>query len=50
MACVYTPQRLTGEEYLRMERAAAERHAYLDGLLYAMAGESLERGTLYAPT
>ena len=28
------------EEYLAFERKAAERHEYLDGFIYAMAGES----------
>jgi Uma2 family endonuclease len=32
---LYTP-----EEYLAMEREAFERHEWLDGLIYAMAGES----------
>ena len=32
---VYTP-----EEYLTREREAFERHEWLDGLIYAMAGES----------
>ncbi len=31
---------LTIEEYLAFEREAEERHEYLDGVLYAMAGES----------
>src|SRR5437870_13191722 len=30
----------TIEEYLSFERAAEERHEYLDGYIYAMAGES----------
>ena len=28
------------DEYLQMERQAASRHEFLDGLVYAMAGES----------
>ena len=28
------------EEYLALERAAEERHEYIDGYIYAMAGES----------
>lgn len=32
--------RLTVDEYLAMERAAEERHVYLDGEIFAMAGES----------
>ena len=34
----------TVEEYLALERKAEERHEYLDGHVYAMAGESLEHG------
>jgi Uma2 family endonuclease len=30
----------TEDEYLQMERQAASRHEFLDGLVYAMAGES----------
>ena len=30
----------TPEEYLAFERAAFERHEWLDGMIYAMAGES----------
>lgn len=33
-------QRLTVDEYLQRERAAAERHEYADGRLFAMAGAS----------
>lgn len=33
-------------EYLALERAAEERHEYLDGQIYAMAGESPEHGTI----
>jgi ABC-type branched-subunit amino acid transport system ATPase component len=36
------------EEYLGLERAAEERHEYLDELIYAMAGESLEPNTICA--
>lgn len=36
----------TVEDYLALERASEERHEYLDGLLYAMAGESPEHGTI----
>lgn len=38
------PQPHTVEEYLALERLAEERHEYLDGLIYAMAGESAEHG------
>ena len=37
---------LTVEEYLALERAALERHTYLDGRVYAMAGESGEHGDI----
>ncbi len=33
-------------EYLALERAAEERHEYLDGEIYAMAGESPEHGAI----
>jgi Uma2 family endonuclease len=33
---------VTAEEYLAVEREAEERHEWLDGLIYAMAGESPE--------
>ncbi len=41
-----SPYRFTAEEYLAFERAAAERHEYLDGLIYAMAGESPDYGRI----
>src|SRR5258706_472509 len=34
---------LTGEQYLEIERFSEIRHEYLDGLVYAMAGESRDR-------
>lgn len=34
------PEYAPPEEYLACERAAFERHEWLDGLIYAMAGES----------
>jgi Uma2 family endonuclease len=40
--------RLTVEEYLAQERESAERHEYLDGQVYQIAGESLEHGTINA--
>ena len=42
MALAPTPQpyRFTVEEYLAFERASAERHEYLDGVIYAMAGSA----------
>ena len=38
--------RYTVEEYLAMERESEERHEYLDGIVYAMAGESPEHGEI----
>jgi Uma2 family endonuclease len=57
MALVPTlqPYRFTVEEYLAFERASDERHEYLDGVIYtmagsaspqAMAGESEDHGTI----
>ena len=42
MALVPTrqPYRFTVEEYLAFERASDERHEYLDGVIYAMAGSA----------
>lgn len=41
------PQPLyTVEEYLALERASEERHEYLDGVIYAMAGESGEHADI----
>ena len=34
------------DDYLALERDAGERHEYLDGQVYAMAGESLEHGVI----
>jgi Uma2 family endonuclease len=36
----------TVEEYLAIERATGERHVYLDGEIFAMAGASPEHGTI----
>ena len=36
------------EEYLELERAADERHEYLDGQIYLVAGESIEHSTINA--
>jgi Uma2 family endonuclease len=36
----------TIEAYLTLERAAEERHEYLDGAVYAMAGESPNHGRI----
>jgi len=37
---------VTEEEYLAMERASEERHEYIDGYVFAMAGESIEHGDI----
>jgi len=37
---------LTPREYLTIERANDERHEYLDGVVYLMAGESLAHSTI----
>ncbi|HMV49954.1 MAG TPA: Uma2 family endonuclease [Blastocatellia bacterium] len=36
----------TEQEYLTRERAAEERSEYLDGVIYAMPGESVEHGRI----
>jgi Uma2 family endonuclease len=36
----------TVAEYLALERGSEERHEYLDGRIYAMAGESEEHGII----
>ncbi|MEP7342823.1 MAG: Uma2 family endonuclease [Acidobacteriota bacterium] len=36
----------TEREYLALEREADERHEYLDGVIYAMAGESPDHGDI----
>lgn len=38
--------RFTEDEYLSIERESDERHEYLDGQIYAMAGESPEHGAI----
>lgn len=38
----------TAEEYLEFERAAFERHEWLDGLIYEMAGESPQHSLISA--
>lgn len=37
---------ITAEQYLQLERASEIRHEFLDGLVYAMAGESPDRSTI----
>ena len=46
LAPTLQPYRFTVEEYLTFERASAERHEYLDGVIYAMAGESPDHGRI----
>lgn len=36
----------TVDEYLMLERTTEERHEYLDGFVYAMAGERIEHGDI----
>ena len=36
----------TEEEYLAIERSSEERHEYLDGRIFAMAGESDQHGDI----
>jgi Uma2 family endonuclease len=38
--------RYTEDQYLSIEREADERHEYLDGQIYAMAGESPQHGDI----
>ena len=40
------PYRFTACEYLTFERATLDRHEYLDGVIYAMAGESRNHGRI----
>lgn len=46
MSLPQTQVRHTIEEYLALERASEERHEYLDGQIYALAGESEEHGDI----
>lgn len=39
-------RRYSPEEYLELEREARDRHEFLDGLIYAMAGESLSHSRI----
>jgi Uma2 family endonuclease len=49
MASLPQPQLLyTPEEYLASERDAFERHEWLDGMIYAMAGESPQHSLITA--
>src|SRR4029434_9849874 len=46
LASTLQPYRCTVEEYLAFERASDERHEYLDGVIYAMEGESPDHGRI----
>ncbi|MGH8587999.1 MAG: Uma2 family endonuclease [Gammaproteobacteria bacterium] len=46
MSLAISQIRHTVEEYLALERASEERHEYLDGQIYAMAGESQNHGDI----
>src|SRR5437868_4836657 len=37
---------ITAEQYLQLERVSEMRHEFLDGLMYAMAGESPDHSTI----
>lgn len=46
MSVAQSEPRYTVEEYLASERESEERHEYLDGQIFAMAGESPEHGDI----
>jgi Uma2 family endonuclease len=46
MALAHSDLQYTVEEYLELERASEERHFYVDGYIFDMAGESPEHGTI----
>jgi Uma2 family endonuclease len=46
MSLPQTQIRYTEDQYLSIEREADDRHEYLDGRIYAMAGESPEHGAI----
>ena len=46
MGLPQTRIRYTEDQYLSMERESEERHEYIDGHIYAMAGESPEHGAI----
>ena len=46
MSLPQTVARHTVEEYLALERESEERHEYLDGQIYAMAGESTQHADI----
>ncbi|HYW74639.1 MAG TPA: Uma2 family endonuclease [Pyrinomonadaceae bacterium] len=37
---------MSAEQYLRLERASEDRHEFVDGIVYAMAGESPDHSTI----
>jgi Uma2 family endonuclease len=37
---------ITADQYLQLERASEMRHEFLDGLMYAMAGESRDHSSI----
>ena len=43
-AALKLDERITVEDYLQFERHAPGRHVFLDGKVWAMAGESLSHG------
>ncbi len=48
MGLPQTTPLLSFDDYLAYEREAETRHEYFDGLIYVMAGESLEHSTISA--
>jgi Uma2 family endonuclease len=46
MSLPQTQIRYTEDQYLAIERESEERHEYLDGQIYAMAGESPQHGDI----
>jgi Uma2 family endonuclease len=46
MSLPHSQIRYSVQEYLALERSTEERYEYLDGQIYAMAGESPEHGTI----
>jgi Uma2 family endonuclease len=46
MTLPHSPPSCTVGEYLALERASEERHEFLDGQVYAMAGESIRHGDI----
>lgn len=48
MAIRRTPSLYTIDEYLAIERQSEERYEYLDGQIFAMAGESIAHGEICA--